>query len=221
MSFLFVIEYVFEFNQIKIQIYYHIYVLYFRPHGKGSVGKCTARVSPSLLSESQLFSILAVSMRIAILCCLKKAYILLFGAHNKIYLLIRNSGFFPNWLLLWVVSCIFQIAKCICLNCLMYFSKLQNVFVWIAKCIFPNCKMYLSELPNVFFQIAKCIFQIANCIWLSSHSTSEAALGFSEKAGNWASFQTKYAANDKSLMLCSWDGIISTAVDKCGWKWIK
>ena len=93
MSFLFVIEYVFEFNQIKIQIYYHIYVLYFRPHGKGSVGKCTAKVSPSLLSESQLFSILAVSMRIAILSCLKKAYILLFGAHNKIYLLIRNSAF--------------------------------------------------------------------------------------------------------------------------------
>ena len=103
----------------------------------------------------------------------------------------------------------------------MYLSELPNVFFQIAKCICLNCQMYFSKLPNVFFQIAKCIFQIANCIWLSSHSTSEAALGFSEKAGNWASFQTKYAANDKSLMLCSWDGIISTAVDKCGWKWIK
>ena len=140
MSFLFVFEYVFEFNQIKIQIYYHIYVLYFRPHGKGSVGKCTARVSPSLLSESQLFSIFAVSMRIAILCCLKKAYILLFGAHNKIYLLIRNSGFFPN-----DFCCELYFP-----NCKMYLSELPNVFFQIAKCIRLNCQMYFSKLQNVF-----------------------------------------------------------------------
>ena len=130
-------------NLINIQIYYHIYVLYFRLRGKGSVGKCTARVSPSLLSESQLFSILAVSMRIAILCCLKKAYILLFGAHNKIYLLIRNSGFFPN------DFC----CELYFLNCKMYLSELPNVFFQIAKCIRLNCQMYFSKLQNVFVRI--------------------------------------------------------------------
>ena len=38
-----------------------------------------------------------------------------------------------------------QIAKCICPNCKMYLSKLQNVFVKIAKCIGPTCKMYVSR----------------------------------------------------------------------------
>ena len=41
-------------------------------------------------------------------------------------------------------SCL-QIVKCICQNCKMYLSKLQNIFVvQIAKCISPNWKMYLS-----------------------------------------------------------------------------
>ena len=30
----------------------------------------------------------------------------------------------------------------------VYLSNLQNVFVLIAKCICPNCKMYLSPLQN-------------------------------------------------------------------------
>ena len=59
-------------------------------------------------------------------------------------------------------------TECICLNCKMYLSKLENVFVQIVKCIYPspcrvfglpslprctsteciclNCKMYLSKL---------------------------------------------------------------------------
>ena len=42
------------------------------------------------------------------------------------------------------------IAKYIYLNCKMYFSKLQNIYVLIAKCISLYCKMYLSKLQNVF-----------------------------------------------------------------------
>ena len=48
---------------------------------------------------------------------------------------------------------IVQIINCICLNCqiyiclnyLMYFSKLPNVFVLIVKCIYLNCPMCLSQ----------------------------------------------------------------------------
>ena len=50
-----------------------------------------------------------------------------------------------------------QIVKCICSNCKMYLSKLQNIFLQIAKYICQNCKIYLSKLHNVFVQIAKCI----------------------------------------------------------------
>ena len=39
-----------------------------------------------------------------------------------------------------------QIAKCICSNCKMNLSKLQNEFVQISKCISLVFKMYLSML---------------------------------------------------------------------------
>ena len=32
---------------------------------------------------------------------------------------------------------------------MIQFSTLQNVFVEIAQCICPNCKIYLSKLNNV------------------------------------------------------------------------
>ena len=47
------------------------------------------------------------------------------------------------------------IAKCICSNCKMYLSKLQNVFVQITKCICPYNILFLSKFHNEFVQIKK------------------------------------------------------------------
>ena len=119
------------------------------------------RVHPNIFECTNLSP--AAYLRLRILIC----------SNLKVYLSKSKMYFTKSKMYLSKKLIYSWIAKCICLNCQMYYNLkfiIKNVFDWkswfvkMSNCICLNCKSVFVKIPNVFVNIKNVFVKIEKCI---------------------------------------------------------